>query len=102
MTIQGAIRQLKNLKRHCQSMVNDDYPEWAADVEALEMAVNWGQERQMSKILVTPKTIGIKSFTVEGRLTSEIVDGERIYYIAGQSFPAEIVTVAEEERSAEK
>lgn len=52
----------------------------------------------MSRILITPLTSNIEPFVVEGVLTSKLVDGSLIYYIGDRSFPAEIVTVLEEER----
>lgn len=41
MTQEEAVRQLRDLRDHCRSMVSgdNDYPEWASDVEALDMAI---------------------------------------------------------------
>lgn len=56
----------------------------------------------MAKILVTPVAAsGIKPFVVEGNLTSKFHDGELTYYIAGQSFPAEIAIVLKDESEVE-
>lgn len=51
----------------------------------------------MSRILITPLTSNIEPFEVEGTLTTKEIDGSLIYYIGGRSFPAEIVTVMEED-----
>lgn len=41
MTMEEAVRQLRDLRDHCRSMVSgdNDYPEWVLDVEALDMAI---------------------------------------------------------------
>ena len=55
----------------------------------------------MAKILVTPvKSSGVAPYEVAGStLTSKVFDGEKIYYIAGRSFPECIVTVLEADDS---
>lgn len=51
----------------------------------------------MAKILVTPTLSSIKPFEVTGTLSRKYFeDCGLIYYIAGASFPAQIVTVLEE------
>lgn len=41
LTREEAVRQLSDLRDHCRSMISgdNDYPEWALDVEALDMAI---------------------------------------------------------------
>jgi len=41
MTMEEAVCQLRDLRDHCRSMISgdNDYPEWALDVEALDMAI---------------------------------------------------------------
>lgn len=39
MTKAEAIKQLKNLKEHCEEMSKSDEDPWADDVKALEMAI---------------------------------------------------------------
>lgn len=41
MTREQAVYQLRDLRDHCRSMISgdNDYPEWALDVEALDMAI---------------------------------------------------------------
>lgn len=56
----------------------------------------------MAKILVTPVGGCFPPFELEGRLTSRHSDNEGlIYYIKGQSFPEQIVTILEGESEAE-
>ena len=43
----------------------------------------------MSKLLI--KTVTGKEFTVEGIVTTKIIDGQLIYYVNGASYPASIV-----------
>lgn len=51
----------------------------------------------MSKILVTPvKQSGVEPYEVVGTLSEKCFHYGKVYYIAGQSFPAEIVTIIEE------
>ena len=55
----------------------------------------------MVKVKITPvKASGVAPYEISGTLTSKVFNGERIYYIAGQSFPASIVTVLEAEKSS--
>lgn len=51
----------------------------------------------MSRVLITPIGCDVEPFELQGDLTSKVVDGEQYYYIAGQSFNANIVTILEEE-----
>lgn len=52
----------------------------------------------MAKVLITPvKSSGVEPYELEGTLTSKVFDGETIYYIAGGSYPAEIVTILKDE-----
>lgn len=41
LTMEEAVCQLRDLRDHCRSMISgdNDYPEWALDVEALDMAI---------------------------------------------------------------
>lgn len=51
----------------------------------------------MAKILVTPVNSQFPTQTIEGKLECKYFPGnELIYYIQGQSFPANIVTIIEE------
>ena len=47
----------------------------------------------MAKILISPKNGSFPAFEMEGRLTCKVIDGLVVYFIAGHSFPGEIVTI---------
>lgn len=39
MTIDECIKQLRDLKDHCESMSNEDFDIWDKDITALDMAI---------------------------------------------------------------
>jgi len=49
----------------------------------------------VAKILITPKDPRFNPRPVEGQLTAKTENGEITYYMNGESFPSEIVTILE-------
>lgn len=60
-------------------------------------------KEKIAKVRITPVKstyCNIEPFEREGKLTSKRFGKEIIYYIAGESYPAEIVTILEEREAS--